>query len=108
MKQKMQVRERIVDKIQHTSVDLIDYRWIRMVQACFKAVSDLFRTCLDWFQTRLKSLRDFYIYILPALHLSGFYILPVLKSIQRPTIQHSNCKLNAAIVVWEDLQRSGK
>ena len=50
-------------KMQRTSVDLIDYRWIRMVQACFKAVSDLFRTCLDWFQTRLKSLRDFYIYI---------------------------------------------
>ena len=40
----MQVRERIVGKIQHTSVDLIDYRWVSMIQACFRAVSGLFLT----------------------------------------------------------------
>ena len=44
MRQKMQVRERIVGKIQYTSVDLIDYRWVSMIQACFRAVSGLFLT----------------------------------------------------------------
>ena len=80
MKQKMQVRERIVGKIQHTSVDLMDYGWIRMVQACSRAVSDLFRTCLGRVQTRFKSLCGFG--ILPALQLSGFYSFATGSDIQ--------------------------
>ena len=71
MRQNMQVRERIVSKTKHTSADLIDYRWVRMVQACFRTVSDLLLTGSK--PDSIHYVASTILSIVPALQLSGFY-----------------------------------
>ena len=62
-----------------------------------------FRAC---FRACFKSLRGFC--ILPALQVVLKSKPSVLKRMQWPGLQHSICKLNAAIAVRKDLQRSDK